>query len=262
MFKVYSSFILTLMTVNQCNNVNIPYFDSSQLIVVKSKSWDSINADIELYEKNSEKIWIKIQETIPSVLGKKGLGWGRGIYSSIDAKNNTFRQEGDKRAPAGIFTIGETFGIMEYEEAKQKLNLKMPYTYLTDTIQCIGEGKSKYYNSIIDTSKVIKDWENDKNNELMRFEGLRDEQAYKWGVFINHNVDINPNQDMKKDNNAGSCIFIHIWKNQNTGTSGCTAISEKNIEKIISWLDYRKKPLIVQLPEPEYLRLKNKWNLP
>ncbi|MFN8578679.1 MAG: hypothetical protein U0354_17765 [Candidatus Sericytochromatia bacterium] len=260
MFKIYTSLFLIMMSINQCQNK--PYSNTSQLIVVKSKSWDSIKANIELYERDSNDKWVKKQETIPSVLGKKGLGWGRGIYNPEDVKNNTFRQEGDKRAPAGIFTLGETFGIMEYNQAKEKLGLKMPYTYLSDTIQCIGEGNSKYYNSIIDTSKVTKDWINEKNNELMRFEGLRDEQAYKWGVFINHNVDSNPNKDMKKDKNAGSCIFIHIWKNENTGTSGCTAVSENNIEKIISWLDYNKNPLIVQLPEDEYSRLKEKWNLP
>lgn len=260
MFKITSSLLLMSMAVSQCQT-NVPYSESSQMIVVKSQSWDSIKADIDLYEKNNNK-WVKVKHTIPSVLGKKGMGWGRGIYSPDDVKNNTYRAEGDKRAPAGIFTLGEVFGVDEFNSAKQKLNLKMPYVYLSDTIQCIGEGGSKYYNSIIDTSKVIKDWKNDKNNEMMRFEGLRDEQAYKWGVFINHNVDSNPDKAMKKDNNAGSCIFIHIWKNSETGTSGCTAVSESNITKILSWLDYRKKPLIVQLPQGEYIRLKEKWNLP
>lgn len=261
MFKISTVFALALMNLSQCNMSNVPYLESSQMIVVKSNSWDSIKADINMYQKDKDK-WIKVGQTIPAVLGKKGMGWGRGIYNPEDAINNTFRQEGDKRAPAGIFTLGETFGIDDYETAKKKLDLKMPYTYLTDSIKCIGEGGSKYYNSIIDESKITKDWKDDKNNEQMRYEGLRDEQAYKWGVFINHNVDSNPNKDMKKNDNAGSCIFIHIWKNDETGTSGCTAVSERNIEKIISWLDSRKNPLIVQLPESEYSRLSSKWNLP
>ena len=261
MFKIPLIFLISL-SAGQCSMKGTPYSPSSQMIVVKSDGWESIKAKISLYEKDSQNNWIKFGEDIPAVLGKNGFGWGRGIFSPEDVKNNTYRQEGDKRAPAGIFTIGNVFGIEEHHSAQKRLNLKMPYVFLNETMQCVGEGKSKYYNQIVDTSKVEKDWDNDKNNEMMRYEGLRDEQAYKWGIFINNNSDLNPDKNMQRDKNAGSCIFIHIWKNEDTGTAGCTAIKTKDIEKIISWLDVRKKPLITQLPQAEYNRLKDKWNLP
>ncbi len=254
--------LLVSMSIGQCNMKNLPYEDSKQMIVVKSDNWESIKAKLVLYEKDTNGKWLKTSEEIPAVLGKKGFGWGRGIFNPSDVKNNTYRQEGDKRAPAGIFSISGIFGIEEKEKAKKDLKLKMPYTYLTDTTRCIGEGKSKYYNQIIDTKNVTKDWDDDRNNEMMRYEGLRDEQAYKWGVFIDNNSNSNPNPEMKTDKNAGSCIFIHIWKNEETGTSGCTAIKERDIEKIVTWLDIKKKPIITQLPESEYIRLKDKWNLP
>jgi D-alanyl-D-alanine dipeptidase len=31
---------------------------------------------------------------------------------------------------------------------------------------------------------------------------------------------------------------------------------------VLGWLDPAKKPLLVQLPESEYQRLKKKWKLP
>ncbi|MBC7473475.1 MAG: L,D-transpeptidase family protein [Candidatus Sericytochromatia bacterium] len=234
-----------------------------QMILVKSKNWEAINSQISLYEKKSIKdTWHQVGNSFPAVLGKKGMGWGRGIYDRQDAINNTFRQEGDKRAPAGIFDIGEAFGIASSEQAKKEINLKIPYTYLNDSMRCIGDGNSKYYNTIVDIDQIKKDWANDDDNEKMRYEGLRDEMAYKWGFFINNNVDSNHDISMKRDKKGGSCIFMHIWKDQDTGTSGCTAMEEKNIKHILNWLDNQKNPIVVQLPITEYTRLQAKWDLP
>lgn len=258
MLKLSTAFLVTMMSMSYK-----PLDDHLQMIVVKTKTWQDFSATVSLYEKNRpESEWKQVKESFPAVVGKNGMGWGRGIYDHNEAINNTFRQEGDKRAPAGIFDIGYAFGIAPKEEAIKELDLKIPYTYLSDTMRCVGEGDSEYYNMVIDTDKVKKDWKDDNNNERMRYEGIRDEMAYKWGFFINHNVDSNPDPDMKRSNNAGSCIFMHMWKNKDTGTSGCTAVEEQSIKTVLRWLDKEKKPVIVQLPESEYQRLKDKWALP
>jgi D-alanyl-D-alanine dipeptidase len=244
---------------NSSNKLNSTGNISEQLILVTTPNWTSYKAKINIYEKDGIN-WKKVKGDIKAVIGKNGMGWGKGIYNPEDAINNTFRKEGDKRTPAGIFTISTVFGLNKVLEAKKELNIKYPYIELTENTRCIGESKSKFYNEIVEQDKISKDWENDKNNELMRYEAIRDEQAYKWGLFIDHNSNIN--NIMKKDNTSGSCIFMHLWKNEETPTAGCTAIEESEIKNIISWLDYSKKPIIVQLPEPEYKRLKNKWNLP
>lgn len=243
------------------NNLKNEANKHEQLILVTTPNWTSYKAKINLYEKDGVN-WKKSKDDIKAVIGKNGMGWGKGIYNQEDAINNTFRKEGDKRTPAGIFTISTVFGLNNILEAKKELNLKYPYIELTDNTRCIGESDSKYYNEIVEQDKVSKDWKNDKNNELMRYEAIRDEQAYKWGLFIDHNSNLNKSIFMKKDSTSGSCIFMHLWKNEDTPTSGCTAIEESQIKKIISWLDYSKNPIIAQLPESEYKRLKNKWNLP
>jgi len=44
----------------------------------------------------------------------------------------------------------------------------------------------------------------------------------------------------------GSAIFLHIWRDENSPTAGCTAVSEENIVKLMKWLDPSLSPLILQ----------------
>jgi D-alanyl-D-alanine dipeptidase len=133
--------------------------------------------------------------------------------------------------------------------------LKMPYLTLTDSMRCIGANESSLYNQIVDSKKVKKDWKDDSDNEYMRLDAIRDEGAYRWGIFVNHNT---PDTDRV----SGSCIFIHLWKGDGTGTSGCTAMDKDQIEILLTWLDQAKHPVLVQLPQAEYVRLKQAWELP
>src|SRR5437763_433597 len=60
----------------------------------------------------------------------------------------------------------------------------------------------------------------------------------------------------------GSCIFMHIWAGPEKGTAGCTAMEQPNLEELMRWLDAKKRPLLAQLPEAEYARLRAAWKLP
>ena len=86
-------------------------------------------------------------------------------------------------------------------------------------------------------------------------EMLRDDELYKYAVFVAHNTS-------KPKKGAGSCIFLHIWSGPESNTSGCTAISEENMLKVLSVLDEEKKPVLIQLTRKNYLRLKEVWGLP
>jgi zinc D-Ala-D-Ala dipeptidase len=78
--------------------------------------------------------------------------------------------------------------------------------------------------------------------------------SYRFGVMIEHNRQPLPGY--------GSCIFLHVWSRDHSGTAGCTAIDLSDLVRLLHWLDSRKNPLIVQLPVPEYLRLRPGWGLP
>ena len=79
-------------------------------------------------------------------------------------------------------------------------------------------------------------------------------EQYELGVFVAHN-----SERMK---GAGSCIFLHIWKDANSGTAGCTAMEKTNMEKIFGWIDNKKNPVLIQIPQDSYQQFQAKWKLP
>ncbi len=79
--------------------------------------------------------------------------------------------------------------------------------------------------------------------------------VYKYGIFVDYNV--NPAIPGK-----GSCIFMHIWSKSTSPTAGCTAMTEANILKLIGFLDKSKNPVLVQVPQSEYPKLKKLYKLP
>lgn len=232
---------------------------SRQLMLVLSDNWQAVQAKIHLFERSdATSKWHSSQPVIQAVLGKKGMGWGRGLHRHEDT-NGDYRVEFDKRSPAGIFTLGTAFGLATPTQAKSWLGaLKMPYLELTEPIRCVGDHDSSHYNELVDITRTKSDWR-DEPNENMREIALADEMAYQWGVFINHNIN---SAQQKKDSVSGSCIFLHIWKEPTLGTAGCTAMTREDMVRIIRWLDQSKTPILVQLPRSEYERLKELWQLP
>lgn len=230
--------------------------DSQQMLLVLTPDWQAVEGKLWRFERQHDQ-WLPVGSPVPIVVGKNGMGWGRGLFEAADT-NGDFRKEGDKRAPAGIFSLGTVFGLASPTQAVRELKLKMPYLELTEHIQCIGDRHSQHYNSLQDIRKVPADWKTSAN-EQMRQIAIHDEGAYRWGVFIRHNMPENPTG---RDQVSGSCIFLHIWKNQHTGTSGCTGMASPQLVSLLQWLDQSKKPLLVQLPLAEYQRLQAKWGLP
>ena len=142
------------------------------------------------------------------------------------------KKEGDGKAPAGLFSLGNGFG---YDDFK----IDFPYSVYKSTDHCVDDSKSRFYNRIVDSTKVKKDY---KSFEHMRLKN----RLYKYGITVNHNENQAPM--------AGSCIFIHIRSNNNKGTAGCTAMKEDKIVKVLLWIKLDKKPLLLQLPRTEIIK--------
>jgi L,D-peptidoglycan transpeptidase YkuD (ErfK/YbiS/YcfS/YnhG family) len=75
------------------------------------------------------------------------------------------------------------------------------------------------------------------------------------GVVVDHNAG-------KPLSGGGSCIFLHIWSSAGQGTTGCTVMEAQNIEILLRWLNSAAQPVLVQLPESEYLQFRGSWKLP
>lgn len=252
--------VMAVLLFPFCALAQVPS-ESEQLILVVSSDWEAVSGQLQRFERKREGSWQPVSQPFDIVLGKKGLGWGRGVFDPAVRERYLSRKEGDKRAPAGVFTLGTAFGLASEQEASRWLTLRMPYLHLAQDIRCIGASDSRYYNQLLHLNAVKKDWANDRDNEYMRLDAIRDEGAYRWGVFVNHNTLDNP-APFTRDKISGSCIFLHIWKGPGIGTSGCTAMAKSNLLKLLNWLDASRHPVLVQLPLSEYKLLQSSWGLP
>jgi D-alanyl-D-alanine dipeptidase len=188
--------------------------------------------------------WKQRGQAIEVVSGKKGLGQGRGLVR-LDFGGAPPKKEGDNRAPAGIFRLSSAFG---YAPARSAAWIKLPYLALSRQIEGIDDPNSRHYNKLVDRAAVAKiDW---RSSEQMR----RDDVRYKWGVVVEHNPEKIPG--------AGSCIFLHVWINSSTLTTGCTAMPESDLVHLLRWLDPARDPILVQMPRANYRAIRARYGLP
>jgi L,D-peptidoglycan transpeptidase YkuD (ErfK/YbiS/YcfS/YnhG family) len=243
--RLYFLLFLTAF-IASCKPINFnEQWGCKQIIVVKTAHKDSIQGRLRAYNWSDEKQdWVAASEEIPMVVGYKGLAWGKGLQEE-KFNQEPFKKEGDRRSPIGLFYLSAFFG---YNNADELGGLKMPYIKADNTIFCVDDPLSQYYNRIVDIDKVKKDW---SSAEHM----LLDNDFYKYGVVIDYNLS-------KTEAGKGSCIFLHIWRSAKDGTFGCTAVEENAMKGILSWLDIAHKPILVQAPENEYNELKKRYFLP
>jgi L,D-peptidoglycan transpeptidase YkuD (ErfK/YbiS/YcfS/YnhG family) len=216
---------------------------SSQMVVVTTKDWTATDGTLRRFER-TERAWQQVGPAVPVVVGRGGLGWGRGMHPP--SSSGPQKKEGDGRSPAGIFRLTYAFGYAPAEEVRE---IKLPYIQCTSSVDCVDDTNSSSYNIIVDRRSVAKvDW---KSSEKMR---LSDDE-YKLGVFVAHNT--SPTEP-----GAGSCVFMHVWEEPGHPTSGCTAMGVGSIESLLGWLDARSNPVLVQLPQEEYRQKQTPWKLP
>jgi D-alanyl-D-alanine dipeptidase len=219
---------------------------SRQLVLVVSSDWNTVPAQLRCFERSDPaKPWQPVFAPSDAVVGRNGMAWGVGLHGTSPSGAVHVKREGDGRAPAGIFALVAAFGYAPVVDARITA---FPYLQLTATIEGVDDAGSRYYNRVVDAAKLTdKDW---NSSEKM----LRDDGLYRWGVTVGHNPKPMPG--------FGSCIFLHIWRGENQGTSGCTAMPAEYIETLVRWLDQSRHPVLVQLPSAEYIRLKQQWMLP
>jgi hypothetical protein len=196
-------------------------FSAQQIILVVAEDFNTSQAKLSCFEGQK-----KICNSINVNIGKNGLGWGIGLVKIAHHKDEPLKYEGDKRAPAGIFKLTDTFGY-----SPKPLSRKMPHLYADKKLICVDASDSPFYNQLIESNG------DEKSFESMR----REDMQYKIGIYVAHN-----SHAVAK---RGSCIFMHIQKAKKHPTLGCTSMAEKDLRKIVSWLDRSKKPLLIVIPK-------------
>jgi len=221
--------------------VKTPFAESLQAIVVTTDDWTATTGDAQVYERKDVKSnWKAVGKEFEIVVGRTGLAWAR---DSAPESASTFKKEGDGKSPAGMFPLTFAFG------KAGSITSKLPYRRLEEQTECVDDVNSHHYNKVVGRLQVgIFDW---KSSEKMA--AITPE--YDLGVFVAYN-----SYPVVKGN--GSCIFLHVWKDASTPTSGCTAMAREDLERVVGWLDPKKNPYLVQIPEAEYKAFKTSWNLP
>lgn len=221
---------------------------TTEMVVVTTSDWNSPQGTLRRYERaKPDKKWKAVGEPIPVMVGKNGLAWGSGIAEvnlQAEKAGVPVKKEGDGRAPAGIFGLSKAFGYANQPEP----GWKMPYVSLSSSVECVDDTASKFYNQVVDRSTVSPDW---NSSEHM----LRSDELYRWGVLVDHN-------SHPAVAGGGSCIFLHIWRGPGQPTVGCTAMQQSDLESLLAWLDPARTPLLVQLPEGLYQKMRKRWLLP
>lgn len=226
----------------EASAVKVPFAKSLQAVVVTTNGWDATTGTGAIFErKNTGSNWKQIGDAFAVVLGRSGLAWAELLNGDIDMKK--IKQEGDGNAPAGLFPLTAVFGKTSKPNA-----VEMAYTKLDQYTECVDDVKSQFYNRIVNRMRVGNfDW---KSSEKM----FSIEQ-YELGVFVAYN-------SYPVEKGRGSCIFLHVWKDAETPTEGCTAMERRNLERIVAWASPAKNPYLVQMPKEIYSKRQKPWKLP
>ncbi len=205
-------------------------FGSQQIILVVADDFNSSTASLSCFEgKKRYYHHIKVN------LGHNGLGWGIGKEQIPHKSDEPIKHEGDKKAPAGVFTLSTLFGTIKNQA------FSMFYLLATPDLLCIDDSTSKYYNTLQSHPFGAKSFEH------MR----RKDHLYDLGIRVNHN-------DIAKKG-AGSCIFLHIQRGDNMPTAGCTSMKASDLYKLAHWLDKEKNPLLIQITKEYLPYIKSKY---
>jgi len=226
---------------------------ANQMLVVTTADWNTVGGTLYAFDRRADGTWAPARvpaavaaaagpRGVAIVVGKSGLAWDPGVVPPVKGPT---KAEGDGRSPAGVFALGTAFGFARAAEASW---LRLPYTEITSTLECVDDPASGFYNTITDRTAVDVDW---KSSEKMR----ETAPAYHWGVVVDYNT-------RPAVPGRGSCVFLHIGGDDGRGTAGCTAMSEPMLKALMLWLDPAQAPVLVQVPLEAYGALRTAWALP
>jgi L,D-peptidoglycan transpeptidase YkuD (ErfK/YbiS/YcfS/YnhG family) len=188
-----------------------------QAILVHPVMKDSIEAQLSAWQKDVSKP--------KQVTGN--VSWHRIFYGSAVIGRNGLaaageKKEGDGKTPSGIYPLGPAFGYAS------SMKTGLLYRQAKDNDFWVDDVKSLQYNQWVSGSPTANSFEQMK----------RRDNLYQSGIVIGYNMHpVIPG--------AGSAIFVHVWRRYNGPTSGCVALNQRYLRKILRWLDRYNQPVII-----------------
>lgn len=204
--------------------------ESARMIAANAGIHDSVSQLLLVYNEfpSSETAVMYILER-KAGLNKKATTWkvvGGPVKAGIGRNGFAapgLKREGDKKSPTGLFELGPLFST------EKKVSTKMPYSLITNEDKWIDDPDSPDYNCHIKGETSAKS-----------FEKLQiPTNDYKYCMVIKYNM--NP---VVKD--MGSAIFLHLPEGADINASaGCIVVKEKDMLKILKWLDPKCNPSVL-----------------
>lgn len=192
----------------QSQSCPAPLAGARRLVLVTAKSIDEPAAEMQLYERGSPaEPWQARGPSEPVMLGRGGVGWSY-FFRRYARAGEPIKVEGDKRAPAGFYRIGRSFGTVP--------SSRPGHIRVTDDTVCVHEPSSPHYNRIV--SRMVA------GPSVGAEDMSRMQPMYRRGLVVDYPTDGRVR--------AGSCIFIHVWRSPATGTAGCVSMPEMRIEAL------------------------------
>lgn len=191
---------------------------SGQLLIVDTKSRTMDVYDNKILVKNIHDVWF----------GKNGCALEKDM------------NEGDMKSPLGEYYLGVAFG-------NEKININYPYIKVDNNSYWVDDVKSRYYNYFVqvDNRKINVNYPYVVNHLMKDFDSAEHlidyKKAYRYAVFIEYNCN---NLDYEIIPGKGSAIFLHCHGEKGY-TGGCISIKKEDMEWILKFLNYEKRPKII-----------------
>lgn len=225
-------------------STGFPVADCRQLVLVVAPDFSASRATLRRFSRRDAKDgWRENGSPAACLLGRRGLGVGRGLTPPMPGPR---KREGDRRTPAGLFSLPEAFGYAS-AQAAAKAGVRMPYRMVTDRSACLTDPASPHFGHVVGPGERS----DGRRQERMK----RDDDANIWGLVIGHN-------QKDPEPQAGSCVFINMRPAGGPPTGGSIGLPEAGVLALERWLDPAAKPLLAVLPEKAYQRVRQAWGLP
>lgn len=160
--------------------------------VIKVTNINGSEAILDFFENN-----IKVFST-KAFIGKNGI--------------TNDKREGDGKTPVGKYNLGVSFGT--HNEVKFSNYIK-----INENLHWVDDVNSKFYNQLVDITKVRKDW--NSSEHLIEYP-----KQYEYAIEIKTNLRNIPNK--------GSAIFLHCSVEK--PTAGCVAIDSQYMKLLLEKL--------------------------
>jgi L,D-peptidoglycan transpeptidase YkuD (ErfK/YbiS/YcfS/YnhG family) len=181
-----------------------PLNTARKLVLVVAEKMTSTEASLQRFTRRSRGApWRADGGPVTALIGHNGVGWAY-AFRAFAQPGEPVKVDGDKKAPAGFFRIGRSFGFGP--------SGRPHYLRIAEGTTCVDDPSSPAYNAITSRAKV--GWK-------VHGENMWRVPEYRRGLLVDYPT--------SRRARAGSCIFIHVRLPGATGTSGCVSLPEPQV---------------------------------